>query len=439
MPQTPYDKCKSLVKECEEFHKDPFKTYTPRSWYYKWWYLPKCGKPDFDTLFAEANNKTYCLDVAHGRKVFNAIRFRDDCKAVKKSDKTIRKHVIQEKVSWWDFFFSFWKAATEEAEEEAINLPLVQHKQVVREQIDSGHGLFFLVGSAFLLHRHPNVVVYDPFFNHRRDFDIRWFGRLVNLPGSYFLFNLLYSNLTLNMQFQKLNDPLRWVVKKDNFDQFKIRIDTEHKTMTVRVSSPILKSFTRTYSLEGADFVCFPLLVVLPNGIGHTTSLVYHLSKKTWEHFEPNGYIWYWADHMDDYLEAKVREWTDVPYAKFYRVKEITPAPCFQQLDRKGMIKGVDVAQYCATWTYWYLNVRLSNPNHTPPYIVRNIIRNVEEKEKRDTYIVFIRSFALVISRIIEELHAVFKSYYLKSWFSGYKTYQEKVREIFDYYIETYF
>lgn len=442
---TPYQNCKSLVKTCEEFHRDPFKTYFPDTWYYRWWYLPKCGHPDYDKLFRHAPQKQMCEEMASGKIVFNSLRFRDACL---NNEQHIKKHVIpkQKKKASWFSFFDFWKEQTEEVQQ-VIRLPLLKHKKDWKEQVDSGHGLFLLTGNAFLMHRHPDVVVYDPFFDRHQKFDIQWFGRLVQLPGSYYIFNQLYSNFCLSMEFEESHNPFRWTVKKDNFDQFVMHVDTNKKILFIEVRSPFLR-LQRSFFLQEKTFLCFPILVTLPGGAGHMTSLVYHLKKQTWEHFESNGYIWFWSDHMDDYLEARLSTLIHLgsrdsdmhlPFHKFIRVRDITPQPCFQQLDKKGKIQGVDVGDYCATWTFWYLHIRFSNPRHLPHFIVKKIIEGVEKQEKMDSYIVFVRSFAIVIGRIVQELRHVFSSYSIKSWFSSAAVYQEKVREIFDYYIKTYF
>jgi len=450
--RTPYQGCKSLVKECDDFLKEPFQHYMPNSWYYRWWYIPKCGEPDYESMFKHHSNKSYCIEVSKGTKPFYLQRFQEHC--LLKKEPLLKKYVIpkQEQTtkkqcssSSTTKFFSFWKQQTQNAQQSSIQLPLIQHKKQIRQKVDSGHGMFMLIGNAFLKYRHENAAVYDPFFNHQNQFDIRWFGRVSSVPGSYYLFNLLYSHLLLQVDLEEFQNPKRWVVKKDNFHQFKMNLNTNKNELTIHISCPILSSFTRTFSLKDKEFLCFPFTMVLPNGQPHASNLVYHLSNQSWEHFESNGYIWFLSDYLDDWLENKlsnliqVDHETFLPYRKFFRVKDITPYPTFQQLDKLGTIKDIDTAEYCATWTFWYLNIRFSNPSHTPSFVVEKIISNIQVKAKKETYIVFIRSFALLLSKILDELLQVFSGYYLKSWIVHYKTYQDKIREIFDFYIQTYF
>jgi len=74
-----YKNCKKVVLDCEDFHQRPFAKHSPSSLTYKWWYLPRCGDPDYNTLFKDAPNKKYCMDVVRGQKPYNALRFRDTC------------------------------------------------------------------------------------------------------------------------------------------------------------------------------------------------------------------------------------------------------------------------------------------------------------------------------------------------------------------------
>lgn len=375
------------------------------------------------------------MDVVRGQKPYNALRFRDTCT----ENKLVSKYKPKKKQSLWSWFFSFW---VEETKATLLHLPLFEHDKNLKQQINSGHGQFFLVGDAFLLHKHPHVVIYDPFFNHRKDFDIQWFGRLSSLPGSYYIFNILYSNLCLGIHLEQKTQPFRWVVQKHNFDQFSLKIDAQG-ILHINVRSPLL-SITRTYHTKDAQFICFPILVTLPNGIGHTTCIVYNMKNKTWEHFEPNGYIGFFVDHMDDFLEERLRTFIRqgdgyLPMERLVRVKEITPQPCFQQHDKKGFKPSIDQSQYCATWTYWYLHTRFLHADKDPGYIVQEIIRTIENVEQRDSYIIFIRSFALILSRLLQEFQQVFAGYAVKSWFTRTRVYQDRVREIFDFYIETYF
>jgi hypothetical protein len=376
------------------------------------------------------------MDVVRGQKPYNALRFRDTCT----DRKLVTKHKPQvKKKNLWSWFFSFW---VEETKATLLHLPLFEHEQNMKQKINSGHGQFFMIGDAFLLHKHHHVVLYDPFFNYRRHFDIQWFGRLTSLPGTYYIFNILYTNLCLHMQMEQKTDPFRWVVQKHNFKDFSLKID-DKGVLHVSVKSPIL-SIQRSYHTKDAQFLCFPVLVTLPNGIGHTTSLVYNMRNQTWEHFEPNGYIRFFVEHVDDFLEQVLPTFIRqgdgfLPMTRLMRVKEITPEPCFQQHDKKGFKPSIDQSQYCATWTFWFLHTRFLHRDKDPGYIVQEIIRTIENVEKRDTYIVYIRSFALLMSRILQEFQQVFSGYAVKSWFTKRHIYQERIRDIFDFYIETYF
>ena len=294
--------------ECQKFLEKPFADYYPDSWYYNYVLTPFCGKPNYEKEFSclDETNKKKCMDMVEGKTRFIKTRFIDDClcksrQLISRRIETVKK--TKKPISGWKRFFSSWKKTSEETERDIL-IPLLEHKENLEKQVKSGHGLFLLVGNAFLLHTFPNIVVYDPFFDHRHEFDIDWFGKITNLPGSFNVFNVLYSHLLPFIYFGEEKEPnFAWKPERDNFDNFQFVIRGE--TLFVKVKSEVAE-ITRQYSLKNKDFFVLPLLMHFKSAGKHLNLLVYDFRKQTWEHFESNGYIWFMSDYIDDYLEEKL-------------------------------------------------------------------------------------------------------------------------------------
>ena len=117
---------------------------------------------------------------------------------------------------------------------------------------------------------------------------------------------------------------------------------------------------------------------------------------KTAERFEPYGIIPNLdTDKLDDKIEEKLKDFN----LKYSRPKDYMPKVAFQTLsdDSNFSVRKMnDPEGYCLAWTFWYLEMRITNHELSQKQIVENSIKDIANKGKTQekTFIDFIRNYA---------------------------------------------
>ena len=141
-------------------------------------------------------------------------------------------------------------------------------------------------------------------------------------------------------------------------------------------------------------------LIYLLNDIeqqAHSNSFIYDIEKQELEIFEPNGgktrYIHTLFD-TDEFFKLFSNYFLSngIPVSKYYKPIEYCPqGPQYFDKDKKNLIKNAP-GGYCAAWSIYYLDARLSNPN-----VPRDLLITFMIEKFRDESIVFINSYSTFI------------------------------------------
>lgn len=206
------------------------------------------------------------------------------------------------------------------------------------------------VGMIYLKAKHPNACVVIPrehlktrknFVDHE-ELSLRW------------------------------NEALETItVPKDFFKYFdKCRPECELKD-----KSPACKGITR--------FIVFPFGFTCKSG-GHANYYLYDRINKSLERFEPNGKL------VDSCISTKVdydipkllNDHYREPFIKTYlKPLDFLPEHAFQQIQENEPLHKGSTNGYCAAWSLWYIDMRLSHPQIPPKTLVNMAITELNNNE----------------------------------------------------------
>jgi len=170
---------------------------------------------------------------------------------------------------------------------------------------------------------------------------------------------------------------------------------------------------------KGSEFI------VIPMGFncykfGHQNFLIYNTITKEMERFEPYG-----SGISDPCLKnpKMITQLLDLFHKnvkkdmikRFYEPLDFCPAKSFQVIQNDGTRKKTE-KDFCLSWSYWYADTRLRNPNKTRKQVV-DMALNSLYSNKFVPFTSFIRSFSNFLEKVGDEIKlsgdpaAVFKKY----------------------------
>lgn len=151
-------------------------------------------------------------------------------------------------------------------------------------------------------------------------------------------------------------------------------------------------------------FICLKLtMVISPNGT-HANLIIYDKKTNLLERFEPYGIMPYLdSDILDNLLKKKMEKILNkkVIYYNHEAKMNKIGLQTISNDDKVGVKKLGDPVGYCLAWIFWYLEMRLSNPNVEPEKMMDNAILKIINNNKDESieknnkmFINFIRNYA---------------------------------------------
>ena len=176
---------------------------------------------------------------------------------------------------------------------------------------------------------------------------------------------------------------------------------------------------------KGSEFIVIPMGFNCGDNIGHQNLLIYNTITKEMERFEPNG-----ADvkmsclnnpkmipQLIDLFHTNVKK--DM-IKSFYEPLDFCPPKSFQWIQHIEGKKHASEKGFCLSWSYWYADTRLRNPNKTRKKVIDMALESLYAN-KSVSFTSFIRSFSNFLAKVGDEIKisddpaAVFKKYILKN------------------------
>jgi ankyrin repeat protein len=181
------------------------------------------------------------------------------------------------------------------------------------------------------------------------------------------------------------------------------------KSRDVHYSHPKLKSsVNKLLSKKNIDFIVIKLSLI-PNANGtHANILIYDKKKNILERFEPFG-----PNEMID--EAELNNYIEKLAKKIFNkdVKFISPK-LFMNETKFQLVssdsdpdnkKTGDPIGYCMAWCFWYLELRLKNPNVPSEDLVKDAFNNILNKQESTSNQVldYIRNYSQELDKMKNE------------------------------------
>ncbi len=150
-------------------------------------------------------------------------------------------------------------------------------------------------------------------------------------------------------------------------------------------------------------FIQLKLTVVTSPQSTHANIIIYDKKTGIMDRFEPYGVIPHMhQNELDDMIETIVGSHfsTSAVPIKYLRPSDYINGLSFQTIsnDSSAHVKKLgDPNGYCLAWTYWYLEMRLQNPDIHPKDLIKNAMRNIiklSNSPSHTVFIDFIRNYA---------------------------------------------
>ena len=175
---------------------------------------------------------------------------------------------------------------------------------------------------------------------------------------------------------------------------------------------------------KGSEFIVIPMGFNCDNKFGHQNFLIYNSITKEMERFEPNGGVVNpclknpkMIPQLIDLFHKNVKK--DM-IKTFYEPLDFCPAKSFQLIQHNDGTRHKTEKGFCLSWSYWYADTRLRNPNKTRKQVF-DMALNSLYSNKFVPFTSFIRSFSNFLEKVGDEIKisgdpaAVFKKYTLKN------------------------
>ena len=159
-----------------------------------------------------------------------------------------------------------------------------------------------------------------------------------------------------------------------------------------------LHIYIKKLMVQSIRFIVLKLTLVTSINTTHANILIYDKIKNTFERFEPYGDVPYLdSDKLDKVLEELGKKLFS---AKYLSPKDIFGLMGFQSMSNDNLqsVKKLgDPAGYCLAWTFWYLEMRVNNPDLEPRELLKNSMKNIVDSkgvDRNQLFISFIRDYA---------------------------------------------
>ncbi len=181
------------------------------------------------------------------------------------------------------------------------------------------------------------------------------------------------------------------------------------QSKNIHYNHPKLKSYVKKLlSKKNIDFIIIKLSLI-PNANGtHANILIYDKKKNILERFEPFG-----PNDMID--ESELNKYIEKLSKKIFNkdVKFISPK-LFMNETKFQLVssdsdpdnkKTGDPVGYCMAWCFWYLELRLKNPNVSSEKLVENAFNNILNKQESTSNQVldYIRNYSQELDKMKNE------------------------------------
>jgi len=237
----------------------------------------------------------------------------------------------------------------------------------------TGSTLDILIGLIYLLKKHPDACsTFSRNFSENKEL-CRFYKSI---------------GIIMNTRCEFLNFEIVWVHNK------------------LYLVEDFYDNFRRCISRNDKRFVIIPLGIEMRQG-SHANYLLYDKKNNEIERFEPHGSstppgLNYNPSLLDDILEVRFKEINND--IRYIRPKDYLPKIGFQLLDvyERNKKKIGDPGGFCALWTIWYVDMRLTYKEMDRSDLVKKMIQTI--KSQNISFKNLIRNYAKNILDIRDKI-----------------------------------
>lgn len=164
-------------------------------------------------------------------------------------------------------------------------------------------------------------------------------------------------------------------------------------------------------------FIMFKLTLIPSSHGTHANIILFDKKTGIMDRFDPYGYVpLLESDKMDNFLKNKFKDILDWYVKKnkleftYLSPKDFMGSTSFQSIsdDSKSIVKKLgDPIGYCLAWVFWYVEMRMNNPDMHSKELISSSIENIVENNKSDKsnniFIDFIRNYSLKLDKLKNE------------------------------------
>jgi glutaredoxin 3 len=208
--------------------------------------------------------------------------------------------------------------------------------------------------------------------------------------------------------------------------QTEISMRWDEKKKKLRVPKHFWKYFNKCQGTK--RFIVLPFGYTCKN-ISHANYLIYDSKTKCLERFEPNGNVTKLVHNkskdkdcllfdVDKEIKKLITEKMGKDFIKeYYKPIDYLPDLCVQALQELEIteMKSTDPVGFCAAWSAWYTDLRLSNPDIDRKTLINYAINNI--KSYSDSFTSFIRNYSEYLYKLAKKLN---KTNSLKQTFENF-------------------
>jgi hypothetical protein len=180
---------------------------------------------------------------------------------------------------------------------------------------------------------------------------------------------------------------------------------------------------------SGARFIFQPVEISAANGDSHANAIIIDVQKQTAERFEPHGaqesmvFPHFLYSQLDVQLDAYFKS-LGVTYHSATQVCPFVGPQYVEDFDK-------DVQGYCAAWSLWYVDMRMSYPDEDRTQLIEAMTRKAAQLAKSRQLATYLQRF---LSQVYGFMYQEFPQY--SKFFTRYKQLSRSPSREFNQFLE---
>jgi hypothetical protein len=272
------------------------------------------------------------------------------------------------------------------ASQDKINMKLISGKNV-NYGLFNADAIHNMIYTVIMLKKYKNLCIpFQYLFN----------DKYINVKmNSYNLFNFSAENIVYdlvqlyNTHFFEIQPYL--IIWKSKY------VNYVHKDFKFLIQKCLASNKIR--------YIFMKLTLVPGMSNTHANMLVYDKKTNVLERFEPYGLIPYLdGDNLNKFIENIGRDYInkDIKYIKPIDMSNIIGPQLISNDGNYNIKKLGDPNGYCLAWTFWFLEMRINNPNETIGELMKGVTNSIIKSNNASgekLFIGFIRNYAAELDK----------------------------------------